>query len=128
MYANKAVPCWMIFDEGYVRRYVTSANPLKRNQPLPPELIESGAVKRAATIAELAGEIGLPADELARTIQRFNRYAAKGLDPDFGAANRPTTTASAIRGIGRTPRSGRSTPRRTTRPAYSRPTSGRAGA
>lgn len=84
MYANKAVPCWMIFDEGYVRRYVTSANPLKRNQPLPPELIESGAVKRAATIAELAGEIGLPADELARTIQRFNRYAAKGLDPDFG--------------------------------------------
>lgn len=84
MYANKAVPCWMIFDEGYVRRYVTSANPLKRNQPLPPELIESGAVKRAATIAELAGEIGLPADELARTIQRFNRYAARGLDPDFG--------------------------------------------
>jgi 3-oxosteroid 1-dehydrogenase len=84
MYANKAVPCWMIFDEGYVRRYVTSANPLKRNQPLPPELIESGAVKRAPTIAELAGEIGLPADELARTIQRFNRYATKGLDPDFG--------------------------------------------
>lgn len=84
MYANKAVPCWMIFDDGYVRRYVTSANPLKRNQPLPPELIESGAVKRAATIAELAGEIDLPADELARTIQRFNRYAAKGLDPDFG--------------------------------------------
>lgn len=84
MYANKAVPCWMIFDEGYVRRYVTSANPLKRNQPLPPELIESGAVRRAATIAELAGQIGLPADELARTIQRFNRYAAKGLDPDFG--------------------------------------------
>lgn len=84
MYANKAVPCWMIFDEGYVRRYVTSANPLKRNRPLPPELVESGAVKRAATIAELAGEIDLPADELARTIQRFNRYAAKGLDPDFG--------------------------------------------
>lgn len=84
MYANKAVPCWMIFDEGYVRRYVTSANPLKRNQPLPSELIESGAVRRAPTIAELAGEIGLPADELAHTIQRFNRYAAKGLDPDFG--------------------------------------------
>lgn len=84
MYANKAVPCWMIFDEGYVRRYVTSANPLKRNQPLPPELIESGAVRRAPTIAELAGEIGLPADELARTIARFNRHAAKGLDPDFG--------------------------------------------
>ncbi|SPM26985.1 FAD-binding protein [Mycobacterium terramassiliense] len=84
MYANKAVPCWMIFDEGYLHRYVTSSNPLKRNQHLPPELIESGAVKRGDTIAHLAHQIDLPADELARTIQRFNRFAAKGLDPDFG--------------------------------------------
>ncbi|MDM4142874.1 MULTISPECIES: FAD-binding protein [Mycobacterium] len=87
MYANKAVPCWMIFDEGYVRRYVTSANPLKtlkRNQPLPPDLIESGAVKRAATIPDLARQIDLPPDELARTIERFNQFSAKGLDPDFG--------------------------------------------
>ncbi len=84
MYANKAVPCWMIFDDGYVRRYVTSANPLKRNQHLPPELIENGAVKRGDTIADLARQIDLPADELMRTIERFNRFAAKGLDPDFG--------------------------------------------
>ncbi|OBJ16881.1 FAD-binding protein [Mycobacterium sp. 1245801.1] len=87
MYANKAVPCWMIFDEGYVRRYVTSASPLKtlkRNQPLPAELIESGAVTRAASIPDLARQIDLPADELARTIRRFNQFSAKGLDPDFG--------------------------------------------
>ncbi|MEZ0352206.1 FAD-binding protein [Mycobacterium sp. pR1184] len=84
MYANKAVPCWMIFDEGYVRRYVTSSNPLKRNQHLPPELVEKGAVKRGVTIADLARQIDLPADELSRTIERFNRFSAKGLDPDFG--------------------------------------------
>ncbi|MGB9223627.1 FAD-binding protein [Mycobacterium sp.] len=87
MYANKAVPCWMIFDDGYVRRYVTSTSPLrtlKRNQGLPSQLIESGAVKRAETIADLSREIELPADELARTIARFNKFAAKGLDPDFG--------------------------------------------
>ncbi|MDT5221638.1 MAG: 3-oxosteroid 1-dehydrogenase [Mycobacterium sp.] len=84
MYANKAVPCWMIFDDGYVRRYVTSTNPLKRNQNLPPELIESGAVKRAETLGELARQIDLPVDELVRTVQRFNTFAAKGLDPDFG--------------------------------------------
>ncbi|OMC15371.1 FAD-binding protein [Mycobacterium sp. SP-6446] len=84
MYANKAVPCWMIFDEGYVRRYVTSGNPLKRNRQLPPELIEGGAVKRAETIGDLAREIDVPADELARTVARFNQFAAKGLDPDFG--------------------------------------------
>ena len=83
MYANKAVPCWMIFDDGYVRRYVAGTNPLKR-QHLPPELIEKGAVKRGDTIAALASQIDLPADELAQTIQRFNQFAAKGLDPDFG--------------------------------------------
>lgn len=83
MYANKAVPCWMIFDDGYVRRYVASTNPLKREH-LPPVLIESGAVKRAASVGELARQIDLPADELDRTVKRFNMFAAKGLDPDFG--------------------------------------------
>lgn len=82
MYANKAVPCWMIFDDGYVRRYVAGTNPFKRR--LPSGLIESGAVKRGDTLADLAHQIDLPADELARTIQRFNRFAAKGQDPDFG--------------------------------------------
>src|SRR6202040_625235 len=59
-------------------------NPLKRNQHLPPELIESGAVKRADTIGDLARQIDLPADELVRTVARFNQFAAKGLAPDFG--------------------------------------------
>lgn len=82
MYANKAVPCWQIFDDGYVRRYVAGANPLNRR--LPPALIERGVIKRDDTIAGLAGQIGVPADELARTIKRFNGFAANGLDPDFG--------------------------------------------
>jgi len=82
MYANKAVPCWMVFDDGYVRRYVAGANPLKRRLPL--ELIANGAVKRADTIGDLARQIEVPADALARTVQRFNDFAAKGLDPDFG--------------------------------------------
>ncbi|BBZ44193.1 FAD-binding protein [Mycobacterium parmense] len=84
MYANKAVPCWMIFDEGYVRRYVVTTNPFNRNRHLPPALLDSGAVKREDTVADLARQIGVPAEELTRTVQRFNRFAAKGLDPDFG--------------------------------------------
>jgi 3-oxosteroid 1-dehydrogenase len=82
MYANNAVPCWMVFDDGYVRRYVVGANPLKRR--LPAELIESAAVKRGETIGDLARQIVVPADALASTIERFNQFAAKGLDPDFG--------------------------------------------
>ena len=83
MYANKAVPCWMVFDEGYVGRYVSGANPLKKRR-LPEELIERGAVIRGETIGDLARQIDVPADELERTVQRFNQFAAKGLDPDFG--------------------------------------------
>ena len=83
MYANKAVPCWMVFDEGYVGRYVSGANPLKKRR-LPEELIERGAVIRGDTISDLARQIDVPAEELEHTIERFNQFAAKGLDPDFG--------------------------------------------
>ncbi len=83
MYANKAVPCWQIFDEGYVGRYVSGANPVRRRS-LPEELFEQGALKRADTIAGLAREIDVPAEDLQRTVKRFNEFAAKGLDPDFG--------------------------------------------
>jgi 3-oxosteroid 1-dehydrogenase len=83
MYANKAVPCWMIFDEGYVGRYVAGANPLKKRS-MPEELIVRRAVMRGSTVGDLARQIDVPADELDNTIKRFNRFAAKGLDPDFG--------------------------------------------
>jgi 3-oxosteroid 1-dehydrogenase len=83
MYANKAVPCWMVFDEGYVGRYVSGANPLKKRR-LPEALIERGAIVRGDTIADLARQIDVPAGALEKTIQRFNEFAAKGLDPDFG--------------------------------------------
>ena len=83
MYANKAVPCWQIFDEGYVGRYVSSANPLQKRR-LPEEVIESGAIVRGNTLADLARQIGVPAAALEETISRFNEFAVKGLDPDFG--------------------------------------------
>lgn len=83
MYANKAVPCWQVFDEGYVGRYVSGANPLKK-RTLSESLIEQGAVKRADTLAELARQIDVPPDALTETVKRFNEFAAKGEDPDFG--------------------------------------------
>jgi 3-oxosteroid 1-dehydrogenase len=83
MYANKAVPCWMVFDDGYVGRYVSGANPLRKRR-LPDELIERGAIARDHTIGGLARQIDVPANELEHTIRRFNEFAAKGLDPDFG--------------------------------------------
>ncbi|OBA98745.1 3-ketosteroid-delta-1-dehydrogenase [Mycobacteriaceae bacterium 1482268.1] len=83
MYANKAVPCWQVFDEGYVSRYVAGANPFRRRR-LPETLFDQGAVLRANTIRDLAKEIDVPADALEDTVKRFNEFAAIGLDPDFG--------------------------------------------
>jgi 3-oxosteroid 1-dehydrogenase len=83
MYANKAVPCWQVFDQGYVGRYVVGANPFAKRR-VPEALIEKGVIKRADTLEGLARELGVPADELTQTVRRFNEFARQGLDPDFG--------------------------------------------
>jgi len=83
MYANKAVPCWMVCDEGSIGRYVWGANPFRKRR-IPEELIARGAVLRADTIGDLARQMDVPADALERTVKRFNGFAAKGLDPEFG--------------------------------------------
>ena len=82
MYANKAVPCWMVFDRGYLRRYWAISNRMKAE--IPRDLIERGEVFRADTVSELARQIDVPAEDLEQTVRRFNKFAAQGLDPDFG--------------------------------------------
>lgn len=47
-------------------------------------LVEEGLVQRADTIEELAEKLGLPADQLVATVERYNELAAKGSDDDFG--------------------------------------------
>lgn len=68
-------PAHVVFDEGYLRKYGILDH--RAGQPTPEYLIE------AATLDELAEKIGVPAEALKATVERFNTYAVQGLDPDF---------------------------------------------
>jgi 3-oxosteroid 1-dehydrogenase len=80
--ANPHIPCWMIADQRYRNRYVFTGIPPRK--PLPRRWLKSGAVVKADSLAELASQIGVPPDGLAKTVDKFNEYARAGKDADFG--------------------------------------------
>ncbi len=75
-------PVHLIADAAFVRKYAFGAVP-----PLAGErrrAVRSGYLIEAPTIAVLAARIGVDPAGLAETVERFNRAAAAGDDPDFG--------------------------------------------
>lgn len=69
------VPAYLIFDQSTVDRFgVFGAAP---GGEVP------DWVTRAQTPEELAGALGISAAELRDTVERFNKHARAGVDPDF---------------------------------------------
>lgn len=73
---------WQIADARAVARYGLGA--IKPAPFRPDKWVRSGYAKKAGTIAKLAVQLGLEPVTLADTVERFNRHAATGTDPDFG--------------------------------------------
>lgn len=74
------VPSYVVFDHTSGGRLPAIALP----GGSPEEHLEARTWVQADTLAELAGLIGVPADELAATVERFNAHTATGADRDFG--------------------------------------------
>jgi 3-oxosteroid 1-dehydrogenase len=73
-YANR--PVFVIIDHDNLRRYGSIGRPYTGETP--PWLVE------APTLGALAEKLGLPPDELERTVERWNAAVAGGADPEFG--------------------------------------------
>jgi 3-oxosteroid 1-dehydrogenase len=76
------VPSWMIIDQRYRNRYLFAG--LGPRQPFPGRWLKEGVIRKSATIEGLAEAIEVPAQALVATIERFNSFAATGVDEDFG--------------------------------------------
>lgn len=76
------VPIYEIMDAKARRRYQFSG--VLPGKDFPRSFYKSGLATKADTITELAEKIGVPADKLQATIDRFNGFARAGKDLDFG--------------------------------------------
>ncbi|WLD65526.1 FAD-binding protein [Pseudomonas sp. OVF7] len=89
MYANNrpdavSVPCWMIFDAEFRRKYPCGALMPGYAQPdwqVPRHLRDY--YQKATSLPELAVQIGVNSAGLASSVERFNRMAVEGTDKDF---------------------------------------------
>lgn len=86
------IPCWLITDMRSFHRYVVGGHlpipkipgaPVPTGRKVPQAWLDSGVVRMAPTLAELAVRIGVPPAELRRTAERFNELARTGHDDDF---------------------------------------------
>lgn len=82
-----ALRYWMILDSrhGGNLPILSTSVPVVNAAPY----YAAGLWKKAATLSQLAQEIGVPAETLETTIQRYNGFAASGVDADFHRGEDP---------------------------------------
>ncbi|MGH8528875.1 MAG: FAD-dependent oxidoreductase [Nevskiales bacterium] len=91
MYADHAktgasVPCWLVFDATFRKNYPMGPMLPGSMQPdakLPPDWLDK-VYYRAETLDALAQKIGVDAKGLAQSVSDINRFAASGVDEQFG--------------------------------------------
>ncbi len=69
------LPAWHIFDQQFFDKYPCMT--IMPGEPVP------DYVERGQTLKELAQNIDIDPDGLEGSVERFNKFAIKGIDPDF---------------------------------------------
>lgn len=87
-----AIPAWLILDAEHRRRYPLAGLPAGRT---PRSASRDGLLLSARTLPELAWAIKVDAAGLQATADRFDEFAARGVDADFG---RGVSVADQARG------------------------------
>ncbi|MEU4658425.1 FAD-dependent oxidoreductase [Streptomyces sp. NPDC023723] len=80
------IPTHWILDQRQIDRDGFGGSP---DEPVRPEWLESGALKKADSLEELAELIGVPYGALAKTVEEFNGYARTGVDERFHRGETP---------------------------------------
>ncbi len=82
---GKGVPSWVIMDSRQREYY-----PWGTAAPgqIPQAWLDSGYLKRADALGELAAQCGIDAAGLQATVQRYNQFCRAGKDEDFGRGGR----------------------------------------
>jgi 3-oxosteroid 1-dehydrogenase len=84
--AVRHIPCHWVFDQRQLDRDGIGFPPA---QPPLAAWLESGALRKADTLEELAELIDVPFDALERTVKEFNAYARTGIDKRFHRGETP---------------------------------------
>jgi 3-oxosteroid 1-dehydrogenase len=82
---GRGLPAWAIFDARHRKRYAWG--PLLPGTT-PKHWIESGYMKKAGTLRDLAAQCGIDPAGLEAEAERFNRFCRQGRDEDYNRGDR----------------------------------------
>jgi 3-oxosteroid 1-dehydrogenase len=80
--ALSAIPAFLVCDRAFIGRYGLGL--IRPHTPSLRKYVASGYLQQGGTIAELAGRAGIRQDALVATVERYNGFAASGVDSEFG--------------------------------------------
>ncbi|MEQ9442964.1 MAG: FAD-dependent oxidoreductase [Cyclobacteriaceae bacterium] len=79
-----AAPSWLIMDGIHRKKYLFGTHP---GGMTPSKLIKDSTFVKASSLEDLAKQCGINAENLNKTVKKFNSQAAQGIDDDFQRGN-----------------------------------------